>query len=245
MIRRSGWAVPAALNPDALRLGEQAEGERKKDVSLRQWLLYVSVVLAVIVAPGPSAILCVSHGATHGALKTFATILGGMGASLTLMLASALGLGAAVAASDTLFHAIRLLGAAYLVYLGVSTWRAAPAAFGQPLSCEVVPQASTSGGRIARSAARALLSALATQKTCCSSVCCSRNSSTRVGPSRYSWRFLPLAGLSWTASSCPCTPNAARALPRGSRAAAQAGSSIATPVVRLLPRGGVLAIVNR
>lgn len=99
-------------------------------MSLQQWLLYVSVVLAVIVAPGPSAILCMSHGAAHGALRTTATVVGGMCASLTLMLLSALGLSAAIAASDTLFHGIRLFGAAYLVYLGVSTWRAAPASFG-------------------------------------------------------------------------------------------------------------------
>lgn len=99
-------------------------------MSFHQWLLYVSVVLAVIVAPGPSAILCMSHGATHGAFRTTATVVGGMCASLTLMLLSALGLGAAIAASDTLFHGIRLLGAAYLLYLGISTWRAAPPDFG-------------------------------------------------------------------------------------------------------------------
>jgi threonine/homoserine/homoserine lactone efflux protein len=99
-------------------------------MTLHQWLIYVSVVLAIIVTPGPSAILCMSHGATHGALRTTATIAGGMCASLTLMLLSALGLGAVIAASDTLFHAIKYIGAAYLVYLGVSTWRAPPQEFG-------------------------------------------------------------------------------------------------------------------
>lgn len=93
-------------------------------MSLHQWLIYVSVVLAIIVTPGPSAILCISHGAAHGALRTTATIVGGMSASVTLMMLSALGLGAAIAASDTLFHVIKYLGAAYLVYLGVSTWLA-------------------------------------------------------------------------------------------------------------------------
>lgn len=92
-------------------------------MSLHQWLIYVSVVLAVIVTPGPSAILCMSHGAAHGPVRATATIVGGMCASLSLMLLSALGLSAAIAASDLLFHGIKYAGATYLVYLGIQTWR--------------------------------------------------------------------------------------------------------------------------
>lgn len=100
-------------------------------MSLHQWLIYVSVLLVVIATPGPSAILCMTQGVAHGARKASATVLGGMAASLILMMLSALGLGAVIAASDLLFHGIRLVGAAYLIYLGVSTWRAAPPDFSQ------------------------------------------------------------------------------------------------------------------
>ena len=93
-------------------------------MSLQHWLLYVSVVLAVIVTPGPSAALCLTHGARHGVWRATATVLGGMVASLTLMSLSALGLGAAIAASTTLFLAIKFAGAAYLIWLGVAMWRA-------------------------------------------------------------------------------------------------------------------------
>lgn len=98
-------------------------------MTLHQWLIYSSVVLAIIVTPGPSAILCISHGAAYGATKTTATVVGGMCASLSLLLLSAFGLGAVIATSDTLFNAIKYAGAAYLVYLGFSTWRAAPESF--------------------------------------------------------------------------------------------------------------------
>lgn len=94
-------------------------------MSWNLWLLYVSLAAAVIASPGPSALLCVSHAVSHGARKATATIVGGITASMTLMLLSALGLGAVIAASDTLFHAIKWAGAAYLVYLGISTWRGA------------------------------------------------------------------------------------------------------------------------
>jgi threonine/homoserine/homoserine lactone efflux protein len=101
-------------------------------MSWNLWLLYVSLAGALIVSPGPSALLCVSHGVSHGVRRTLGTVLGGITASMTLMLLSALGLGAVIAASDTLFHAIKWAGAAYLVYLGISTWRSRPQAAPAP-----------------------------------------------------------------------------------------------------------------
>ncbi|WP_455556088.1 LysE family translocator [Comamonas sp.] len=95
-------------------------------MSWNLWLLYVSLAAAVIASPGPSALLCVTHAVSHGARKTLATIVGGITASMTLMVLSALGLGAVIAASDTLFHVIKWAGAAYLIYLGIATWRSRP-----------------------------------------------------------------------------------------------------------------------
>lgn len=92
-------------------------------MSLNLWLLYVSLAAAVIVSPGPSALLCISHAVSHGARSTLATIVGGITASMTLMTLSALGLGAVIAASDAWFQAIKWAGAAYLVYLGIAAWR--------------------------------------------------------------------------------------------------------------------------
>ncbi|MEG2998927.1 MAG: LysE family translocator [Comamonas sp.] len=92
-------------------------------MSLHTWLLFVSLAGAVIASPGPSALLCVTHAARYGVRPALATIVGGMTASMTLMGLSALGLGAVIAASDTLFHIIKWAGAAYLLYLGITTWR--------------------------------------------------------------------------------------------------------------------------
>lgn len=102
-------------------------------MSLNQWLIYLSIVVAIIATPGPSAALCLTHGAAHGRWHALATVLGGMLASSTLMALSALGLGAVIAASDSLFFTIKLVGAAYLIYLGVSMWRAPEAGFGNAL----------------------------------------------------------------------------------------------------------------
>lgn len=97
-------------------------------MSLQHWLVYLSLVVVVIATPGPSAMLCMTHGASHGKHKTLATVLGGMLASMTLMSLSAMGLGAVIAASDALFQVIKFAGALYLVFLGISVWRSAPPA---------------------------------------------------------------------------------------------------------------------
>ena len=101
-------------------------------MSLHTWLLFVSLAGAVIASPGPSALLCVTHAARYGVRPALATIVGGMTASMTLMGLSALGLGAVIAASDTLFQAIKWAGAAYLLYLGITTWRSKDAGDGAP-----------------------------------------------------------------------------------------------------------------
>lgn len=87
------------------------------------WLTYVGVIFALIIFPGPSALLCTQHGLTFGRKRTIATVLGGASASLVLMVVSALGLGAVLVASESAFYILKLLGGVYLVYLGIMAWR--------------------------------------------------------------------------------------------------------------------------
>ncbi len=110
-------------------------------MALHQWLIYVSVVLAIIATPGPAAGLCMSHGVAHGRLRTLFTIVGLLLSSVTLIGLSAAGLGAVIATSGTLFLIVKYVGAAYLIYLGVSIWRSPPSnsktANAQPNNVEV------------------------------------------------------------------------------------------------------------
>ena len=87
------------------------------------WLLYLSVISILIFSPGPSALLCVSHGLRFGKSKAVPTILGGAVAALVLMTVSAIGLGAVLVTSETLFFGVKIIGALYLIYLGCTTWR--------------------------------------------------------------------------------------------------------------------------
>ncbi|MCG8708595.1 LysE family transporter [Brenneria sp. 4F2] len=92
-------------------------------MSFSLWIAYTGIISALIAIPGPSALLCMSHGLRYGHARAAATVLGGALAALTLMACSALGLGAILAASTTAFIALKIVGAVYLIWLGITSWR--------------------------------------------------------------------------------------------------------------------------
>lgn len=67
--------------------------------------------------------LALTHGAMHGVRKTLGTISGGvLGFGLVIAM-SMFGIGALLAASAHLLLAMKWIGGAYLVYLGIQIWR--------------------------------------------------------------------------------------------------------------------------
>jgi threonine/homoserine/homoserine lactone efflux protein len=90
-------------------------------MTLSSWLLYLAAVLVLTVTPGPSVLMCVSTSVNLGARKAMLASLGSTSAIVGLMSLSALGLGAALAASETLFTTLKWLGAVYLAWLGISS----------------------------------------------------------------------------------------------------------------------------
>jgi RhtB (resistance to homoserine/threonine) family protein len=92
-------------------------------------LAFVAVATLLIVTPGADMALVtrnVLRGGLGAGLRTSAGILSGL---FVWAFLSAVGVAAVVAASATAFTVLKLAGAAYLIYLGVSTlWRSRPAA---------------------------------------------------------------------------------------------------------------------
>lgn len=87
------------------------------------WLLFLVASVAIIATPGQDMILVMSRSITQGARAGVATAAGvSVGLVGHTALATA-GLGALLQTSAWLFTAIKLLGAAYLLYLGVQLLR--------------------------------------------------------------------------------------------------------------------------
>ena len=100
-------------------------------MTLEMWLLFTGAALVVILIPGPLSLLMISNSLNYGVRRSWPAFLGGVTASIALLSASALGLGALLMASERLFSALKLVGALYLFYLAWQSWqeaRQAPAA---------------------------------------------------------------------------------------------------------------------
>ncbi len=96
---------------------------------LTAWIPYFLATLVLSVTPGPGVFSSVSSGLRHGLRRGLWNGVGMQAANLLLVLVVSLGLGALLLASETLFGIVKWLGVAYLVYLGVVTWRAPPRGF--------------------------------------------------------------------------------------------------------------------
>ncbi|MGW3627737.1 LysE family translocator [Streptomyces sp. NPDC000880] len=92
-------------------------------VSTDRFLAFAAMSLLVIVIPGPSVLFVIGRALAHGRRTAVATALGNVFGSYVLVVAVALGVGALVERSAAVFLAVKLAGAAYLVFLGVQAFR--------------------------------------------------------------------------------------------------------------------------
>lgn len=95
-------------------------------MTLELWIAFTVASTIMLVVPGPTVMLVVSYALGRGRATGWATVPGVVLGDFAAMTVSLLGAGAVLAASATLFTALKLAGAAYLVWLGIKLWRAEP-----------------------------------------------------------------------------------------------------------------------
>lgn len=95
-------------------------------MSLEIWIAFALASAVLLAIPGPTVMLVVSYALGRGRASAWATVPGVALGDFTAMTISLAGAGAVLAASATLFTVLKLCGAAYLVWLGIGLWRAAP-----------------------------------------------------------------------------------------------------------------------
>ncbi|MFD5803658.1 MULTISPECIES: LysE family translocator [unclassified Streptomyces] len=84
---------------------------------------FAAVSFLLIVVPGPSVLFVIGRALAQGRRAALTTVVGNTLGAYLLVVAVALGVGSVVERSVLVFTALKLAGAAYLVYLGVRAWR--------------------------------------------------------------------------------------------------------------------------
>ncbi len=93
-------------------------------MDLNIWLAFCAAAIVMLLIPGPTILLVIGQSLGGGTRTALPLVAGVALGDLTAMTLSLAGLGAILAASATLFTALKWVGAAYLVWLGVKLWRA-------------------------------------------------------------------------------------------------------------------------
>lgn len=84
---------------------------------------FLLTAYVVILIPGPSVMFVVSRGVALGRRAALATVLGNSTGFAVQLVLVAVGVGSVVARSDAVFTTLRLLGAVYLILLGLKNIR--------------------------------------------------------------------------------------------------------------------------
>lgn len=88
------------------------------------WLSFVGTSLVFGLIPGPSVCFTIAHALKYGARMTFPSIMGQLIANCFQIIVVLFGMSGILERSEILFHAIKMGGAVYLIFLGCRQWKA-------------------------------------------------------------------------------------------------------------------------
>jgi threonine/homoserine/homoserine lactone efflux protein len=115
MLPPAGTSIPGG--PQRLRVLITAM------VSTDRLLAFAAMSLLLIVIPGPSVLFVIGRALAQGRRAALTTVVGNTLGAYALVVAVAGGVGAIVERSALVFTALKLVGAGYLVYLGIRAVR--------------------------------------------------------------------------------------------------------------------------
>jgi homoserine/homoserine lactone efflux protein len=110
-------------------------------VSAEAWAVFALFWALFVTTPGPNAVNCLGNGMTHGFARSLWGVAGILTQATLFLFLSAAGVTALLAASPAAFFWAKLIGAAFLVWLGIRGWITAS----RPLAARHVPARSIYG----------------------------------------------------------------------------------------------------
>lgn len=91
-------------------------------MSFNAWLLFALFWAVFVTSPGPNAVNCISNGMVLGFRRALPGVLAILTQATLFLILSALGITALIAASPTGFFVAKLIGAGFLIFLGLRGW---------------------------------------------------------------------------------------------------------------------------
>ncbi|MFM9915898.1 MAG: LysE family translocator [Rhizobacter sp.] len=91
---------------------------------MKSYFLFLLMAAITVLSPGPGVVMSLTNALRYGLRGTFGGILGIASGALVVAALSATSVGVLLSTSPLAFTVLKLIGAAYLVYLGTRLWRA-------------------------------------------------------------------------------------------------------------------------
>ena len=86
-------------------------------------IIFSTIAFIATITPGPAIMLVSTNSMNFGVQKTILTILGNITGLFFMSLLSILGLSTFVLYSAPIFFLVKIIGACYLIYLGIKLWK--------------------------------------------------------------------------------------------------------------------------
>jgi homoserine/homoserine lactone efflux protein len=88
-------------------------------MSVEAWIIFALFWVVFVTTPGPNAVNCISNGMNLGFPSAMIGVLGILTQASLFLILSAFGITALIATSEAAFTVAKLIGAAFLIYLGL------------------------------------------------------------------------------------------------------------------------------
>lgn len=95
-------------------------------LSIEVLITFTAAALLMNISPGPSNLYIIARSIAQGTQGGVVAALGLAVGSMLHVVATVLGLSAIFSHFPTLYTIVKLAGAAYLIYLGISYWNSKP-----------------------------------------------------------------------------------------------------------------------
>lgn len=92
-------------------------------MSFEAWTIFALFWVVFVTTPGPNAVNCITNGMNLGFPRAMIGVLGILTQAAGFLILSALGVTALITTSPTAFFIAKLIGAGFLIYLGIRGWR--------------------------------------------------------------------------------------------------------------------------